>query len=402
METNYTVFGVDDDETMRLLIEATLEDKYVVETFASAEACMERLKHCFPDLFLLDIELPGVTGHDLCRAIRKIPEAAEIPVVFISAHDDLETVMAGYDAGGDDYVVKPVDVVILERKIENIRRLQRDRIALLGQAKSAEEFATHVLANLGEYSVLIKFLRSLNDCDSPRALIDSLFHLLQGYKLDAAIQIRLPGLEQTIGDDGESRPLEVAVINHVRSMDRIFQFKTRAAFNFDRITILVNNMPVQEAELCGRLRDNVLIAAECANVKLHMQQVSEENSRSKVTAASLLDALQNAVMDFERKYLRARYNGSLMTESLLDELASSFASLGLSEQQETRIDSIVRAKVGKLAEVYDFSEEMHKVLTDIARQLGAILSQPDSLAPGQSKGLDGAPAAHDHQDIEFF
>jgi CheY-like chemotaxis protein len=402
MEKAYTVFGVDDDATMRLIIESSLDSSYVVETFDCGEVCLDRVKELLPDLFLLDIELPGLNGHDLCRQIRKIPEANDIPVVFISTHDDLETVVAGYDAGGDDYVVKPVDVLILNRKIENIRRIQRDKVALLGQAKSAEELATSVLANLGEYAVLIKFLRSLNGCDNPRALLDSLFQLLRGYRLDAAIQLRLPGLEKTFGEDGESRPLEVSVINHVRNMDRIFQFNRRAAYNFERITILVNNMPIHDPELCGRVRDNVVIAAECANVKLHVQRINAEHSQSKVTAANLLDALQSAVMDFERKYLQAHYNGSLLTQDLLDELATAFASLGLSEQQETRIDSIVRAKVGKLAETYDFSEEMHIVLNDIAKRLAVILSQPTPEAEDPGKSFNGSTNEPGRQDIELF
>jgi CheY-like chemotaxis protein len=402
MEKAYTVFGVDDDETMRLIIESSLDGGYAVETFDSGEGCLDRLKEGLPDLFLLDIELPGLNGHDLCRQIRKIPQANDIPVVFISTHDDLETVVAGYDAGGDDYVVKPVDVVILNRKIDNIRRIQRDKVALLGQAKSAEELATSVLANLGENAVLIKFLRSLNDCDNPRALLDSLFKLLCGYKLDAAIQFRLPGLEQTFGEDGESRPLEVSVINHVRNMDRIFQFNKRAAYNFERITILVNNMPIHEPELCGRVRDNVVIAAECANVKLQVQRINAEHSQSKVTAANLLDALQSAVMDFERKYLQANYNGSLLTQDLLDELATAFASLGLSEQQETRIDGIVRAKIRKMADIYDFSEELHNVLSDIAKRLTVILSEPMLAAELADTSQVGSTNEHGRQDIELF
>lgn len=402
MEKEYAVFGVDDDETMRLIIESSLDCHYVVETFDSGDRCLERVKQGLPDLFLLDIEMPSLNGHELCRQIRKIPEAQDIPVVFISAHDDLDTVLASYDAGGDDYVVKPVDIVILNRKIENIRRMHRDKVALLSQAKSAEELATSALANLGEYAVLIKFLRSLNDCDNHSALLASLFHLLRGYKLDAAIQLRLPGLEKTFGESGESRPLEVAVINHVRSMDRIFQFNKRAAFNFERITVLVNNMPIHEPELSGRIRDNVVIAAECADVKLQEQRINAEHSQSKVTAANLLDSLQCVVMDFERKFLQAHYNGSLLTQDLLDELASAFASLGLSQQQETRIDGIVRAKLDKMADIYDFSQEMHNVLNDIAKRLSAILSEPAVTEgiPGSSN--DGSANTRAQQDIELF
>jgi hypothetical protein len=161
-------------------------------------------------------------------------------------------------------------------------------------------------------------------------------------------------------------------------------------------------MPIHEPELCGRVRDNVVIAAECANVKLQVQRINAEHSQSKVTAANLLDALQSAVMDFERKYLQANYNGSLLTQDLLDELATAFASLGLSEQQETRIDGIVRAKIRKMADIYDFSEEMHNVLSDIAKRLTVILSEPMLAAELADTSQVGSTNEHGRQDIELF
>ncbi len=142
------------------------------------------------------------------------------------------------------------------------------------------------------------------DCDNSRALTNLLFDLLRGYALDAAIQLRLSGFEFTVSKDGENRPLEMAVINHVRDMDRIFEFKQRAAYNFNAITILVNNMPIHNPELCGRIRDNVLIAAECANAKLLVFQTKAENTQSKTAAANLLDALRTVVTGFEKNIRR--------------------------------------------------------------------------------------------------
>ncbi len=384
MTQDYTIFAVDDEDILRMVIESMLGEKYLVETFESAEDCLMRVNEKRPDLFLLDIGLPGMSGYDLCRKLKQQKATQDIPVIFISSHDQASDILASYDAGGEDYIVKPFNPIILHKQIENQRRIKEDKHGLLGQAQSSEDMAAILLANLDEYAVLIKFLRSLNECHDARALIDSMFRLLKGYHLEAAIQLRLTNKELTVSDAGENRPLEMAVIDNIRNMGRIFEFKSRAAFNFDAITILVNNMPLHDPDFCGRIRDNVLIAAECANAKLQVQRATEENQHSKSTAAELLATMQTLVSNFEKKNREARYQGSTQTQYMLEQLTRAFASLGLSEEQESRIDKIVRHETSKLADIYDSSNDVQLALADIAQRLSKILTPPTSTASAAS------------------
>lgn len=392
MNKDFLIFIVEDDKTMRLLLEDELGERYRVETFASGEACLERLTSAQPNLFLIDVGLPGINGYDLCKNFRQQAALAHTPVLFISNYDRLEDMVAGYDAGGDDYIVKPFNVAILARKVESLLRVEHTQQTAIDQARSADELASMALANLDEYAVLIRFLRSLNDCDHPRTLTRLLFELLGKYALDGTIQIRLHGLEWTVSPEGDNRPLEVAIMQHVRDMDRIFEFKMRAAFNFESITILVNNMPTQDPELCGRIRDDVLIAAECANAKLQAILAAAENTRAKSTATALLDTLREAVKGFEHAYATARYRGTVLTQEMLDELAEACASLGLSDEQEDRIQSMIRHKVALLSETYDFSTETQSALNDQATRLADIL-QPSSAPMGAWLMADQEPSA---------
>lgn len=395
MPNDFLVFVVEDDKTMRVLLEAALGEDYKVELFESGEQCLERLAEgVVPGLCLVDVGLPGMNGYSLCRRFREMSGLAHLPVLFISNYDKLDDVLAGYDAGGDDYIVKPFDLAILQRKVESLLRIGVKHQNVIEKVRSSDELAALALANLDEYAVLIRFLRSLNDCDHPRSLTRLLFSLLGGYGLDAAIQIRLPGLEWTIGPEGENRPLEMAIMSHVRHMDRIFEFKMRAAYNYESITILVNNMPVENPELCGRIRDNVLIAAECANAKLLGIQASAENAHAKTTAAELLGALREEIGGFEAKYRAARDRGDLLTQEMLDQLAQACASLGLSDEQEYRIDSIIRQKTEVLIAAYDFSAETRAALEVLVIRLGN-LQQPQD----QGSLLDMTPTEEDSVDV---
>jgi CheY-like chemotaxis protein len=333
MNADYTVFVVDNDPTTRLLLESILSDKYPTEAFASAEECLARMPEKRPNLFLLDVDLPGIDGHEFCRRIKADDETRNIPVIFLSAHDDLNAILAGYDAGGEDYVLKPFDVLGLYHKIENLQRIESDKQALAGQAQASDELASLVLANLDEYAVLIKFLRTLNECNSPDELIVAVQNTLTAFHLDGAVQIRMRNFEKTYSKSGENWPLEIAVINHVRTLDRIFEFHQRCAYNFEHITILITDMPVENPELCGRIRDNIAIAAESADAKLAALQSFADNATLRGEIHRLLQALENTVQTYGSQYAQARYQGAIHTTQFLDDLLAAFAHLGMSSQQ---------------------------------------------------------------------
>lgn len=374
MDNNYRIFVVDDDNTTRLLLKTMLGNAYLVETFETAEDCLTRLQDGHPDLFLLDVGLPGMNGHELCRHIKADPETAPIPVVFISAHDNLEDILAGYDAGGQEYIVKPFDVVSLHHKIENLQRIELDKRNLTGQAQASDELASLIMANLDEYAVLIKFLRALNECKTPAAIVEATMRMLAATHLEGAIQIRLRNFEKTYSHSGENWPLEVAVMNHVRTMERIFEFKGRAAYNFEHITLMVSNMPVGNAELCGRIRDDLAIAMESADAKLDALQSSTDNSTLRGEIANLLTGIQETVDAFAKRYDTARYQGSEFSTQFLDELLAAFAHLGMSDQQEEEILELVRQRSEQLIDLYDIAGETQQTLNQLGTQLRHILT----------------------------
>jgi CheY-like chemotaxis protein len=377
METDYTVFVVDDDNTTRLLLESMLRTKHAVEAFDSAESCLARLTHKQPNLFLLDVGLPGMDGYDLCRNIKSLPEM-NIPVVFISGHDDLDAVMAGYDAGGEDYIVKPFNITALSRKIENLRRIELDKKALLAQVKDSDELATLVLANLDEYAILIKFLRSLNECANIKEMVEAILRSLDAFHLDGAVQIRLRNFEKTFSKAGENWPLEISVINHIRTMDRIFEFRTHCAYNFEHITVLVTNMPVADADLCGRIRDHLAIAAETADAKLMALQTSADNASMREDIRNLLHAVGQTVESYRRKYDDARYQGSIFTTRIVDDLLTAFAYLGLSSRSEEEILGMVKDHSNKLIDIYDITGESQATLGELSQKLAGILAATEN------------------------
>lgn len=117
---------IDDEEELHQAIKALLETNgYEYVGASNAAEGMEVLAREKPDLLLLDVMLPGTNGFDLCSRIRE--EGRRIPIIFLSAKNDIVDKSIGFRVGGDDYVTKPFDAAELLLRIDaNIRRHKED------------------------------------------------------------------------------------------------------------------------------------------------------------------------------------------------------------------------------------------------------------------------------------
>jgi diguanylate cyclase (GGDEF)-like protein len=122
------VLVVDDDpEAITALTHALSSDHIEVVGLSDSHGLMEALSEHRPDLLLLDVQMPGPSGFDLCRILRSMPEWQELPVLLITAHLGLEFRLAAFQAGADDYLSKPVLREELRARVQ--ARLERARLS---------------------------------------------------------------------------------------------------------------------------------------------------------------------------------------------------------------------------------------------------------------------------------
>jgi CheY-like chemotaxis protein len=116
---------VDDDAEMRDLVCLLLEQQGLsVHQARNSLEALDLLQELIPDLFVLDIRMPGMGGIELCRQIRAQTVTRHTPIILLSAHSDPQTVESGYLAGANDFVAKPFSNAALRVSIQNALRLQ--------------------------------------------------------------------------------------------------------------------------------------------------------------------------------------------------------------------------------------------------------------------------------------
>ncbi len=132
------ILVVDDDPVNLQVIASALKNEYDIFTVLNGYDAISQLRKHTPDLILLDVMMPELTGFDLCAIIKSDTAFAEIPVIFLTSLDNEAAELRGFELGGIDYLAKPVNLVLLKLRVRNhialkerndLVRIQRDLLA---------------------------------------------------------------------------------------------------------------------------------------------------------------------------------------------------------------------------------------------------------------------------------
>lgn len=116
---------VDADQNTYDRLQQFLADGCEVICVSSLSMAKSYLETHFPDILITEVLLPSETGLDLCRFIRRQPALRHLPIMLLTSQATLQDKIAGFDAGADDYVVKPFDARHLLARIRLLARIKR-------------------------------------------------------------------------------------------------------------------------------------------------------------------------------------------------------------------------------------------------------------------------------------
>jgi len=110
---------------IQLLSQVLSENGYKVRKLISGQRALKAVELQAPDLILLDIKMPGMDGYEVCRQLKASEATCDIPIIFISALDDVFDKVKGFEAGGADYIIKPFEPVEVLARVSAQLKMQR-------------------------------------------------------------------------------------------------------------------------------------------------------------------------------------------------------------------------------------------------------------------------------------
>ena len=371
MDAGYLVFSVEDDALTQDIIRVTLGETCKIRSFESAEACQEALASgARPHLFLLDVGLPGMDGYTFCNELKQEQATTrDIPVLFVSSHDTLDARLAGYAAGGEDFIVKPFARAELIEKVRISRTLVTQRTSLREQTAAARAITTQAMSHMAESGAILPFLRLSTSLETLPELAEAMLELLESFQLHGAIQTRSPGNSRTQSRQGIDLPLEASIISHARDMGPIYEFRSRCVFNRKWLTVLINDMPQDNPELCARIREHLSTAMDGLNCRLHTLEAEEAHRHER-------EALKLSLLDMRGKLAQLRQHNTEQAAGLRDELelnlAKAFLKLELDSNDEVLISQPVRHFVERSRALFEQNEQECAILETLNQRLAAL------------------------------
>jgi two-component system alkaline phosphatase synthesis response regulator PhoP len=211
---NYKILIVDDEPDILEFIGYNLKKEgYIVYSAATGREGIESARRYKPDLVLLDIMLPEMDGIEVCEEIRKIPALGRTTIAFLTARGEDYSQIAGFEAGGDDYITKPVRIKVLTSRIRALLKRSRHHIAHDGELVSTisediildrERF---IVLRKGEELILPKkefeLLNLLVSKPGKVFTREEIFHDVWGDKIivgDRTIDVHIRKLREKIGE----------------------------------------------------------------------------------------------------------------------------------------------------------------------------------------------------------
>lgn len=128
------VMIVDDLDDNRNLLKMILEDDYSLCEARTGLECLMNIPQEKPDVILLDVYMPGISGYEVCKRIKRNPATAMIPVIFMSSAQTYKDQLTGYQAGGDAHIARPINEQVLVKKIRATLDTQTKHKKSLGEA----------------------------------------------------------------------------------------------------------------------------------------------------------------------------------------------------------------------------------------------------------------------------
>ena len=129
-ENKFKILLVDDEPDILEIISYNLiSNGFEVFTALNGVKALKKAKSIIPDLIILDVMMPEMDGIETCEEIRKIPELNDTIITFLTARSEDYSQLAGFDAGADDYINKPIKPKLLVGKVKSLlRRLNKNKV----------------------------------------------------------------------------------------------------------------------------------------------------------------------------------------------------------------------------------------------------------------------------------
>ena len=364
------IYVVDDEDINLDLMQGILEDDYEVECFCNGNSFLEKFQEIQCDLVLMDVEMPGLSGLQVCQKLQDIDD--ECPVIFISTRSSNEERLEGYSVGGHDYIIKPCDPKELMAKIAIILDQQEQYQALDNTRQEIFDGFMEAATGSGEQGVLLQFAVAVFNVSDYQKLAELIISTLQQLgELNAGVLIHGPDQDLSYSNKGPCPPMEEEIMAMLVEKGRIYNFNNRTQINEKNVSVLIKNMPEDE-KTSGRMLDHIPLLLRIASACVD----NIDTSRNLTSSLKVIETVQNVCgqLDTSEGELRKSVGNFItITEDEFQRMDNEMQFLSLSEEQEVKLQTSFSNTLAQARQSTNESIDICDRLGDVVKNLKGLL-----------------------------
>ncbi|MDH5218036.1 MAG: response regulator [Gammaproteobacteria bacterium] len=374
-----TVLSIDDDKMTRKFVGKALDEEFSVIFANNGDDGIAKALSKSPDIILLDIEMPGKNGYEVCDYLKQQDKTCDIPVIFVSGRGDLLERMQGYEVGGADYVVKPFQKEDLIAKIRVLVQLRAHQESLEQKYIVAEKTAMEAMNSTSELGQVMAFVERSFDYRDHIDIAKAVFQVMESMHLNSVLEMGTLNGRVVYSSSGTVSPLESELIGMLRDGPRIKDFGCRTQINYPNISLLVKNMPLNDPNRYGRLKDVMPAMLSAADAKIRglnsekaLQTQSLELNQAIEMIRGNLNSLSTTLDDNHKK------SHSTMHKMFL-KLSQELPRMGLEEDQEELILNSIDSAINEAVEISSDNEKVAQTYNQVLNELQQLVSRQNAL-----------------------
>ena len=405
MPSRINILAIDDDSISQKFIGRALSDDSFDLSYADdGEQGFDKAVELNPDIIILDVEMPGMNGYQVCEKLREHPVTKDTPVVFLSSHSSLRDRMQGYEVGADDFLVKPFESVDLVAKMRVLAKYLEEQKLLREQYEMAQKTAHIAMTGSSELGIAMQFVEKSYGFHNFSELADGLINVTRQYQLSCALMIIEEGEQVWYSPDEAVKPLEKEMVEMLDRQQRFVDFGSRTIINYPNLSLLVKNMPLDDMERYGRIKDllPMLLAAVDSKIKsINTEQALKQQSEELLSAFGLI---KGQLYYLTKTLMNNQNDSSELLNTMVTELNADLLGMGLDDDQEAYILQRIDHAIEQANEQLDASAMLYVVFSRILQQLKEMTGKQQNLVDTFTKAnqITIATEVADDDNVEFF
>jgi FixJ family two-component response regulator len=358
------IYLVSNDEPFIASHKVRLGSTADLNVYRSAAELRSGLAARRPDLVILDTDVDGGQGFALHRELRDDFDTSDLYQLLLC--DVTDVAREGFDA--DEQLIKPISDAILWRKLQQVGKVFAQAAASREQMAYAQNVAFTSMSSMGELGVVMQFLSKSFTCNTIQAVVALAVESLLQYELEGAVYVLWDGDSLIRTHDGaEISAHNRTLIEQRRTLGRLLEIDRNLVVNYDHVTILVTNLPEDDSQRLGRIRDNIATLTEGIESRIHGLLLEHDNILKQQGIRYAAWEIRDSVKNLDARQQSDLTHTRELVNHVIDDFENTFLHMGMQPEIENQLIGELVELRRKVSEIIAQPGEVHvKLQTVIA------------------------------------